>query len=75
MGPLQWILGRFLVCFLRSTVDWTILRSFVNKLQTRLLYFRPPLIVHRVVVSFTFEKFENGASGFHKQAANTTLIC
>ena len=48
-------------------------QGLVNKLQTRLLYVRPALIVNPVV-SFAFEKFENGASGFRKQAANTTLI-
>ena len=48
-------------------------QGFVNKLQTRLLYVRPALIVYPVV-SFAFEKFENGASAFRKQAANTALI-
>jgi hypothetical protein len=48
-------------------------QGFINKPQTRLLYVRPALIVYPVV-SFRFEKFENGASGFRKQAANTTLI-
>ena len=49
-------------------------QGFVNKQQTRLLFFKPPLIVY-TVVSFAFEKFENGASEFRKQVANSTLIC